>query len=66
MNWSHTDLSTPRALMSITCTAASMFVNPYAAGTEYIRFQANFTPINSTRIAKMFCNKYLVNLLITF
>ena len=40
--------------------------NPYAAGTEYTRFQANFRPINSTRIAKMFCDRCLVNLILTF
>ena len=39
---------------------------PYAAGTEYIRFQANFRPINSTRIVKMFCGRCSVNLIITF
>ena len=41
-------------------------VNPYAVGTKYICFQANFRPINSTRISKMFCNRCLVNLIVTF
>ena len=40
--------------------------NPYAAGTEYIRFQANFRPINSNRITRMFCDRCLVNLIINF
>ena len=40
--------------------------NPYAGGTEYIRFQANFKPINSTLITKMFCDKCSVNLGVTF
>ena len=39
---------------------------PYAAGTEYIRFRTNFKPINSTRIAKMFCGRCLVYIIITF
>ena len=34
--------------------------------TEYIRFQANFRPINSTRIAEKFCIGCSVNLIITF
>ena len=41
-------------------------VNPYAAGTAYIRFQAIFRPLNSTRIAKMLCDRCLVNLIVTF
>ena len=40
--------------------------NPYAAGTVYIRFQANFKPINLTGIAKIFRGRCLVNLIITF
>ena len=39
--------------------------NPYAAGTKYIRFEANFRLINSTQIAKMSCDRCLVDLLIT-
>ena len=31
--------------------------NPYAAGTVYRRFQANFGPNNSTQILKMFCGR---------
>ena len=36
-------------------------VNPFAAGTEYIRFQTNFRPINLSRIAKMLYRRCLVN-----
>ena len=35
--------------------------NPYAAGTVY-PFEANSIPINSTRVAKMFSGRCLVNL----
>ena len=41
-----------------------LVVNPHAAVTVYICFQANFTLINSTRIAKMFCGGcFIVNLI---
>ena len=43
-----------------------VIINPYAAGTEYIRFQATFRPIHSTQNAEMFCDRCLVNLLIHF
>ena len=43
-----------------------VIINPYAAGTEYIRFQATFRPIHSTQNAKMFYDRFLVNLLIHF
>ena len=39
---------------------------PYAAGAGNIRFKENFRPINSTQIAKMFCDGCLINLIITF
>ena len=43
-----------------------VIINPYAAGTQYIRFQATFRQIHSTQNAKMFCDRCLVNLLIHF
>ena len=63
-------------LMTVTCFQDDLvivlmdkdevLVYPYDARTVYLRFQANFRSINSTRIAKMFCGRCLVNLIITF
>ena len=41
-------------------------INSYAAGTEYTRFETILGPINLTQIAKMFCDRFLVNLIVTF
>ena len=45
--------------------SANLF-NPHAPATLYIRFQAKFWQINPIRIAKIFCGRCLVNLIITF
>ena len=45
---------------------SALGVNPYAAGTVYIRFQSNFRQINTNQIARMFCGRCLVNLIITY
>ena len=46
--------------------ARAATTNPYAARTVYIRLQANFRPIKSTRITQMLCGRCLVSLIITF